>query len=192
MVSEDVAARLAIPEAVLSAMTREGIVQPLGAPRANSSKHYYGPYIAELRSDFGFLDQAERYKTHFWAARSARATSTDSFGPPLIASWKSFPADMTASPVRPEVIRKALLIDPVVGIGVAQELLGFLQHEVRILVRAKNLRVIGGTDSAWRHKRFLLQDLLEIYFNPKIVDRCERVISDYWRKKNSRSRINVS
>ena len=92
---------------------------------------------------------------------------------------------MAAQPISETVIRSSSATDPVVGIGAVEELLGFLQHEVRLLAKARTLPIIGVSEAVWKQKRFYFRHLLEFYHHPKAMDRAERVITNYWKTMNA-------
>ena len=185
LVSEAAADRLGIPEAVLGALARDGVINVLGAPATNAPKRFYGPYITELRQNIEFCEEAERYRIHYWASRSARAQNASAASALPAPHWTAFPLKMAARPISEAILRSAFALDPVVGIGVVEELLGFLPHEVRLLVKSRTLPVIGGSEKAWRHKRFYFRHLLELYHDPRAMDRAERAITAHWAAKNA-------
>jgi len=179
-IPSEVAANLVgIHPLVFSAMAREGIVSCLGSPRANGTTRYYGPYVLQLRENRDFLDQSERFARLFWRERNWESALKESKGP-IQRGWTHFPDSKER-----RSYAAPLGLDPVVGIGVAEVLLGFAVHEIRILVNKKVLPVMGTGMAAYQHKRFFLRDLFDCYGDPQWVDKAERTVTDYWRHKNT-------
>ena len=166
---------LGTPDLVFAAMTREGIVQCLGAPVDNAPKYYHGPYILWLRGNRDFLDQSVRYAKHFWAARNAGANQKDNGAP---ETWRRF------NPPKFPMSAYVTSLDPVVGIGVAEEILGFQAHEIRILYHRGLLLPIGGSDALHKHKKFFLVDILRNYGDAAWLHRAQAAVADFWRNKN--------
>ena len=173
--SERAAALLGTPPLVLTALTREGIVACLGAPRHNGSTYYHGPYILWLRGNRDFLSQSEAFARQHWRERNETATTAAQQ-----RTWKNYlpPAEFPVLPV-------PLDLDPVVGIEVAQVILGLAAHELRLLAKQKMLPLAGGSGERCQHKRFFVADLLDCHRSPGWMDRAQRAITDFWRRKNA-------
>jgi hypothetical protein len=171
------ASLLGISDLVFSAMTRDTIVSCLGTPPANGPKHYHGPYVLWLRAHRGFLDQSERYAKQFWAERNG--SSNRAPNGEVAEKWTQF------SPPKFHPSANAVTtLDPVIGIGAVEEILGFREHEIRILYHQGLLQPIGGSDERFKHKRFFLADVLTCHADRAWLDRAERCITAFWRKKN--------
>ena len=167
---------LGTPDLVFAAMTREGIVQCLGAPVDNAPKYYHGPYILWLRGNRDFLDQSVRYAKHFWAARNAGGNQKDSS---VSEKWHRF-----NPPKFPISAQDVTTLDPVIGISVAEEILGFHSHEIRILYHRGLLQPIGGSGERFKHKRFFLADILKHHGDAAWLHRAQAAIGKFWWDKN--------
>lgn len=180
---ENVANLLGIHTLVLSSMTAGGLISCLGNPQHNGTRRYYGPYILGLRQNADFLDEVERYARCFWKDRSVRSNGGKAPVVATVKDWKAFP--IAASDFRHllEVV-PPLSIDPIVGIGVAAALLGFADHEIRLLVRKGHLPAAGDTNERFCQKRFHFGKLLNFYRDCAWVDRAERSLAGYWQAKN--------
>lgn len=64
----------------------------------------------------------------------------------------------------------------------AAELLGFVEHELPILMRAKLLKPLG-EPAANGHKFFSAAELQELREDRSWLDRATKAVSRYWRSK---------
>ena len=147
----------------------------LGEPASNSPKYYHGPYILWLRANRDFLAQSERYARHFWAGRNAGGNRERDSGTP---EWARF--DPPKFPTFKDVVTT---IDPAVGIGVVKEILGFQQHEIRILYQQGLLQPLGGNER-YKHKRFFLPEILQRHGDAAWLHRAQAAIAAFWHRKN--------
>lgn len=68
----------------------------------------------------------------------------------------------------------------------AGEILGFLPHEITVLMSVGSLKPLG-KPAANGHKFFSMKEILELAQDREWLDKATRAISKHWRERNQRA-----